>query len=274
MIGFFDSGFGGLTVLNACLEKMPSHNYLYLGDNQRAPYGDLSNEIIYEYTRQGVDYLLKQGCQVVVLACNTASAVALRKIQQEFLPAYYPSKRVLGVIIPLIENSLGLLSTINSASRKIAVIGTTSTVKSCSYAREITKRDDSVRVVSYACPALVSVIESGLKQKKALRQSLTKYLQPVLNEKPQILVPACTHYALIENEIKQILPASTMLLNGPLAVAEKLKNYFERHPEIEKRLQKRSLRAFLTTGDAARFKQFASCLTGKRIEGVKKINLI
>ena len=171
MIGVFDSGFGGLTVLKEFLKVLPDYDYIYLGDNVRAPYGNKSDEVIYNYTRQAVDFLFKQGCEIVILACNTASAKALRKIQHDYLPKFYPNKRVLGIVVPAVETAVRL-----SRGHKLGVIGTTVTINSGVYKKELEKLRNDLKIFQQACPLLVPLIEEGWAHKPEGKMILKKYL--------------------------------------------------------------------------------------------------
>ena len=174
MIGVFDSGFGGLTVLKEFLKVLPDYDYIYLGDNARAPYGNKSDEVIYNYTKQAVDFLFKSGCKLIIIACHTASAKALRKIQQEYSPEFYPDKRVLGVVTPVVEEAIKL-----SRYHKLGIIGTMATINSGVYKKELEKLRDDLEIFGQACPLLVPLVEEGWIGKPETNKILKKYLQPL-----------------------------------------------------------------------------------------------
>jgi glutamate racemase len=197
MIGIFDSGYGGLTVFKEIKKLLPQYSYIYLGDNLRAPYGGRSQEAVYQFTEQAVDFLFKQGCQLVIIACNTASAEALRKLQQEWLPKHYPNNHVLGVIRPVVEEAVK-----QSKSGKIGVVGTKATVESQSYVKELKKQKTDVEVVQQACPLLVPLVEEGWLKKPETRMIIKKCLRPLKDHQIDILILGCTHYPLLMKEFE------------------------------------------------------------------------
>lgn len=259
MIGLFDSGYGGLTILHGILEVLPQYSYLYVGDNARAPYGSRSSEEIFEFTRQGVDYLFSQGCELVILACNTASASALRRLQQEVLPAQYPDKKILGILVPTIEQITGVpwkqtnhsMSAIGVAT--VGVLATEATVQAGAYAEEIHKRNPSIRVVQQACPGLVEAIEAGesLTRIDSLIETYITALEakvPADTSLSAVLL-GCTHYALVANRIHNFLAPNIKLYEQPSIVATSLANYLDRHTELAARIEQRRTCVFLTTGN-------------------------
>jgi glutamate racemase len=256
MIGFVDSGYGGLSVFKACSQALPDYDMVYLGDNLRAPYGSLSPDRIYTYITEILDYMFRQGAELVVLACNTASAVALRRVQQVYLPEKYPTKRVLGVVIPLVEEACALISE-KKIPKQVAVIGTTSTIASRAYEREFAKQDNEVLVVSLACPRLVPLIESDAPIYE-IKKALNTYLIAVAKHKPEILILGCTHYSFLLKEIKKILPKRIKILDGPTAIAGKLVEYLARHADVESRLTTNGQRYYYTTGSVQNFNKFAN----------------
>lgn len=264
-IGVFDSGFGGLTVLSAIIKKLPQYDYLYLGDSARAPYGTRSFDVIYQFTQEAVDYLFGEGCQLVILACNTASAEALRKIQQEFLPKKWLGKRVLGVVIPTAEFA------VDEGDEKIGVIATNATVASKSYVREIKKRNPKAEIIQKACPLLVPIIESGESHPGVLEKILTDYFAYFEGQDIDSLILGCTHYEIIGPQIKKALP-DVKIIGQSKIVAEKLDDYFKRHSEIEQQLSKEGKVEYLSTDLTDHFKTFAEEIIGKVIK-VKKITL-
>jgi glutamate racemase len=268
MIGVFDSGYGGLTVLKAFLEGLPHYDYLYLGDSARAPYGNKSLKVVYEYTRQAVEFLFGQGAVLIILACNTASAKALRKIQQEWLPLHCPDRRVLGVVIPLAESAV-------EASRhgRIGVIGTRATVESRVFEQELHKLGPELKVFERACPLLVPLVEEGWVGKPETNAILKKYVRPLKNNAIDTLILGCTHYPFLRRDIERIMGKNCRVLDAPAIVADKLADYFIRHPEIEVRLSRNSSRTFYTTDDPERFKAFGENFLGRRIREVLAADL-
>ncbi len=262
-IGIFDSGYGGLTVFREIEALLPQYDYLYLGDNARAPYGPRSFETVYEYTWQAVQWFFQQGCPLVILACNTASAKALRSIQQNNLPeSEDPSRRVLGVIRPTAE-VIGA----NSKSRKIGVLGTSGTIKSESYPIEIAKFWPEVTVVQQACPMWVPLIENNEHTGPGADYFVEKYLDSLFTREQDIdtILLGCTHYPLLIPKIEKYLPSGVSLISQGSIVAESLTDYLSRHPEMEKRLSKSGNRVFFTTDDPADFEQHAGIFFGKNI---------
>jgi glutamate racemase len=263
MIGVFDSGFGGLTVLSALLERLPGYDYLYLGDSARAPYGTRSFETIFEFTREAVEYLFQQGCPLVVLACNTASARALRNLQQQLLPQKYPDRRVLGVVRPSAEALAGLppgalpgITPPGLASGKVAVLATPGTVASDSYRLELEKLAPRLSLVQQACPLWVPLVEAGELSGAGVDYFLRRYLDPLFvdaSAAPARVLLGCTHYPLLLPGIRAVVPAGVeVLTQGPI-VADRLADWLVRHPEMEQRLGRGGGRRFLTTDDPAWF---------------------
>jgi glutamate racemase len=266
MIGVFDSGLGGLTVLKAFLKRLPQYDYLYVGDNARAPYGNKSLDVIYEYTRQAVDFLFGRGCVLIILACNTASAKALRKIQQEWLPLHYPDRRVLGVVIPLAE--VGIHET---RFGRIGVIGTRATIETRGYQQELDKLRGDLRVYGLACPLLVPLVEEGWAGKPETNRILKKYLRQLKDRKVDTLILGCTHYPFLQKDIARIMGKNCKVLDGPKIVADKLEDYLHRHPEIETRVARTGKVFYFTTDDPKRFKQFGEGFLGRHIPEVERL---
>lgn len=250
MIGVFDSGSGGLTILRSLQTAMPDQDFLYYGDHKNAPYGHRSNEQIVELTRAGVDYLMDRGCTLVVLACNTAAAVALRTLQQNWLEHEYPGRRILGVLVPMVEAITGISWASETAdperSGEIVLFGTRKTVKSGAYREEIAKRAPNINLIEKACPGLVDAIEGG-----AGRQPLSGLINGFIEElgsiQPTTAILGCTHFPLVEEIFQSHLPASTSIVSQPNIVAASLEDYLRRHPELCK-LGTGETR-LLTTGD-------------------------
>lgn len=243
-IGIFDSGYGGLTVLSAIRKKLPAYDFFYLGDNARAPYGNRSFEVVHEFTWQAVRFLFEQGCPLIILACNTSSAKALRTIQQTQLPSFFPDRRVLGVIRPSTESISDWTKT-----NHVGILGTQGTIQSNSYSIELEKFAPQVRVFQLACPMWVSLIENNYHQsevgKSIIRQDVEKLMN--MNDKIDTIVLACTHYPLIESLIKQIVGPDIKVYSQGNTVAEKLKLYLDRHPEIDNQLSKKGIAKYFTT---------------------------
>ena len=268
MIGVFDSGFGGLTVLKEFLRVLPDYDYIYLGDNARAPYGNKSDEVIYNYTCEAVDFLFKRSAELIIIACHTASAKALRKIQQEYLPANYPDKKVLGVVVPVAETALEL-----SHGNKLGVMGTTATINSGVYKKELEKLRDDLKIFQQACPLLVPLVEEGWTDKTEAKMILKKYLRPLKEKQIGTLMLGCMHYPLLEKDISRIMGRKVKIINPAVVVAEKLKDYLVRRGEIEKKLGKNGKSVFYTTDDANKFKEMGRKFLGKNIKDVKKVEL-
>jgi glutamate racemase len=254
-IGIFDSGIGGLTVFKSIAAALPDYDYIYLGDNSRAPYGNRSFNTIHQYTWECVQWLFAQGCPLIILACNTASAKALRTIQQKDMKALDPAKRVLGVIRPTAE-VVGNYS----KTGEIGVLGTNGTVQSGSYLLEIEKFFPNLKVYQQACPLWVPLIESGEYEKPGADYFVKEYLDGIMKQSPNIdtLLLACTHYPLIQDKIRDYLPKNVQVLAQGDIVANSLVNYLLRHPEMEKNLSKGQTKLFYTTDDTAEFDRHAS----------------
>ncbi len=261
-IGIFDSGYGGLTVLKEITEALPAHDFLYLGDNARSPYGTRSFETIYQYTLECVKYLFGQGCHLVVLACNTASAKALRNIQQLDLPKIAPEKRVLGVIRPTTE-IIGQ----HTKSGHIGILGTKGTVKSESYLMEINKFFPDIKVFQQACPMWVPLVENGECGGAGAEYFIKRDLEELLAKSPSIdaILLACTHYPLLLPLIRSFLPKNMNVISQGKIVARSLKHYLERHPEIDVACSQEGKLDFQTTGSAADFDQHGSVFFGRSL---------
>ncbi|MCW3079171.1 glutamate racemase [Segetibacter sp.] len=264
-IGVFDSGYGGLTVLKEITQLMPQYDYLYFGDNARAPYGPRSFDTVYHYTLQCVEWFFKQGCSLVVLACNTASAKALRTIQQNDLPNIAPEKRVLGVIRPTTER-IGELT----RSGKVGVLGTNGTVRSQSYLIEIKKFYPEVEVFQEACPMWVPLIENNEYETEGADFFIEKSLKNLMTLDAAIdtVLLACTHYPLIKEKIEAFLPPDVKVVSQGGIVAESLVDYLTRHPEIETKCSKNGNVGFYTTDSTADFDQQGSVFYGRPVRSV------
>lgn len=254
-IGIFDSGYGGLTIYREIQELLPQYNYLYLGDNARTPYGTRSFDVVYEFTRQCVKYLFSQGCHLVILACNTASAKALRSIQQVDLPAISPQNRVLGIIRPTVE-TIGDVT----RSRHVGVLATEGTIKSNSYPLEIHKLFPDIVVTGEACPMWVPLVETCEHKSPGADYFIKRHVDNLLSRDSQIdtIILGCTHYPMLIEKIKQYVPQGVRVLTQGAAVAASLKDYLARHPEMDALCAKDGRRVFCTTESDSRFCEQAS----------------
>lgn len=254
-IGIFDSGYGGLTIYREIQELLPQYNYLYLGDNARTPYGTRSFDVVYEFTRQCVKYLFSQGCHLVILACNTASAKALRSIQQVDLPAISSQKRVLGIIRPTVE-TIGDVT----RSRHVGVLATEGTIKSNSYPLEIHKLFPDIVVTGEACPMWVPLVETCEHKSPGADYFIKRHVDNLLAHDSQIdtIILGCTHYPMLIEKIKQYVPQGVRVLTQGAAVAASLKDYLARHPEMDALCAKDGRRVFCTTESDSRFCEQAS----------------
>jgi glutamate racemase len=262
-IGVFDSGYGGLTILNEFLKELPEYDFIYLGDNARSPYGTRSYDVVYDYTLEAVEQLFSMNCELVILACNTASAKALRTIQQRDLPKISPNKRVLGVIRPSVEE-LGLLT----KTKHVGVLGTVGTVRSDSYPLEIAKLHPEITVVQEACPMWVPLVENNEFRSEGGQYFIKKNIEHLLAKDPKIdtIILACTHYPLLQDEIKKYLPAHINLISQGEIVARSLRDYLKRHPEMDVRCTKNSEREFFTTEFVDSFEEKASRFLNKNLK--------
>lgn len=268
-IGVFDSGYGGLTILKAIRELLPQYDYAYLGDNARAPYGTRSFDIVYQFTRQAVLKLFEMGCQLVILGCNTASAKALRSIQQNDLPKIDPQRRVLGVIRPTAE-IVGKLT----QTKHIGILATPGTTKSNSYNIEINKLWPELDVTGVACPLWVPIVENNEATGAGADYFVKKRIDHVLWLDPDIdtLILGCTHYPILMPKIKQYVPDGIKIVSQGEYVAESLKDYLTRHTEIDARCTKNGTAHYYTTENAEKFKEVARIFVTDDIE-VEHIDL-
>ena len=261
-IGVFDSGFGGLTVLKEIEQALPQYDYVYLGDNARAPYGTRSFETVYAYTLEAVQWLFSQGCRLVVLACNTASAKALRTIQQKDLPRIAPERRVLGVIRPVTE----LVGKI-TRSRHVGILATAGTVASQSYAIEIKKQFPDVTVAQEACPMWVPLLENNEFEGAGADYFIKQHIDRILAADRLIdtIVLGCTHYTLLQPKISRYVPESIQLISQGVIVAKSLEDYLNRHPEIAARCSRQGRRDFYTSETTEFFERLAPLFYGQEI---------
>ena len=269
-IGIFDSGYGGLTILHGIRQLLPQYDYLYLGDNARAPYGSRSFDVVYEFTRQAVVRLFEMGCHLIILGCNTASAKALRSIQQKDLPQIDPSRRVLGIIRPTAE-IIGNLTT----SRHVGVLATEGTIKSESYNLEIQKFYPDIVVSGVACPFWVPLVEYNEADSPGADYFVKKRIDQIMRLDPQIdaLILGCTHYPLLMPKILKYLPTGVRVVPQGEYVADSLQSYLERHPEMEQRCSKNGSVHYLTTENPEKFKEQAQIFLHEPVEEVGNITL-
>lgn len=262
-IGVFDSGFGGLNILKYIKQTLGEYDYLYLGDSLRSPYGERSHAEIFEFVKEALVFFFKEGVELVILACNSASAEALRQIQQEFLPKNFRDKKVLGVIIPTVEEVIYL-----TKNKKVSLLATNATVKSGTFEKEIKKLDEDVKVESLAAPLLVPMIEKGEFDTYKNEKVIEGYIKEVLKNGADTLILGCTHYSIIKNQIEKFAKDVAVIEEGPI-VALKLEDYLKRHVEIEQRLSKNGSLEFFTTGDKNVFDTLGTKFFGEKVDSKK-----
>lgn len=264
-IGIFDSGYGGLTVLKEIEKALPAYDFIYLGDNARTPYGTRSFETVYEYTLQCVKWLFQQGCPLIILACNTASAKALRTVQQKDLPKLGGEKRVLGVIRPTAE-----IIGNHTSAKEIGILATKGTVQSGSYLIEIEKFFPGLKVVQQACPMWVPLVENNEHETEGADYFIKKDIAKLLEKSPHIdtILLACTHYPLLIKKIKKYLPTGIKIISQGEIVAKSLQKYLERHPEIDSKCSKNGRLQFYTTDSTLDFDKHSEIFFGKRASSV------
>ncbi len=258
-IGVFDSGYGGLTILRRIRNLMPQYDYVYLGDNARAPYGTRSFELVYEFTLQAVMHFFDMGCPLVILGCNTASAKALRTIQQKDLPLLDPTRRVLGVIRPTVE-SVGRLT----RTRHVGVMATPGTIKSHTYEMEVAKLYPDIKVTGEACPMWVPLVENYEYDSPGADYFVQKSISRLLDKDPEIdcIILGCTHYPLLMGKIQKYVPSGVQVMPQGDYVAESLKRYLVRHTDMEQRITRGGQVCYLTTEQADVFQENASVFMG------------
>lgn len=267
MIGVFDSGFGGLTVLKSLQEKLPDYSYLYLGDSARAPYGDKSPQTIVAYSRQATRFLFSQGAKIVILACVTASSIALRALQAELKESFQSDhRRILGVLRPIAEAVVAA-----GNNQRVGVIGTRATIASQSFNREINELSPAVSVFGQACPLLVPLIEENRIHKPEARKITRDYLRPLFNQNIDCLVLGCTHYPLLRDLIVSLAPARVRIPCVGDIVAAGLAAYLDRHPELKP--EKEGRRIFYSSDTDHKFQEWGSKYLGSPIGAVNYINL-
>jgi glutamate racemase len=257
-IGIFDSGLGGLIIAKAIKKHLSHYDYVYYGDTLNLPYGEKSKTQIYQFTKRGVEFLFKQNCSLVILACNTASALALRKIQQEFLPKNYPDRRVLGVVIPTLEKADK-----NLKNKSIGVIATKATVDSKIYSKELTKIDSKTKIYEIATPELVTDIENDRVDKAT--KNLVGYLNILTKHKICAIILGCTHYPILKQKIRQNIGKNVKIISQDEIIPKKLTNYLKRHKEIAEKLSKNGKSEFFVSKQNEHFNVVAKRLFGKKL---------
>lgn len=267
-IGIFDSGFGGIGILRGIVNKMPEYDYIYLGDTARTPYGTRSQETIYEFTKQAVDFLFAQDCELIIFACNTVSAEALRKIQQKYLPTKYPGKNVLGVLKPASEVAVEV-----TKNNRIGVIATEATVRSRAFEIQLKKEKKGLKIFQNSASLLVPIVEALEKHPKATEMILVEYLKPLLAKKIDTLILGCTHYGFLEKKIRKIVGNKITIVSEGKIIPGKLQNYLKRHPEHDSKLTRGGSVTFYSTDLTDKFRILGSKFFGKKI-AVKKASLI
>lgn len=271
VIGVFDSGYGGLTILKEILKTLPQYDYCYLGDNARAPYGNRSKETVTQFTDEAVRFLFDRGARLIIIACYTASALALRELQEKYLrnpKSKYRDRKILGVIRPVVEQAVH-----ESKSGRIGVVGTRGTIASKAFETELKNQKSTITVVTQACPLLVPLIEEHWHTKPEARMILRKYLRPAKSHNIDTLILGCTHYPLMLGDFKRMMGKRTRILDNGKIVAASLKNYLSRHPEIERQLERDGKRIFCTTDDPERFQEFTKTFARITITSPQKIIL-
>lgn len=269
-IGVFDSGYGGLTILQQLRRRLPQYDFLYLGDNARAPYGPRSFDVVYEFTRQAVVKLFSMGCHLVILGCNTASAKALRTIQMNDLPRIAPEKRVLGVIRPTVEVIGDITQT-----RHVGIVATEGTVRSESYTLEIQKFHPDIKVTGQACPLWAAIVEAGEADTEGAEYFVRKRIGQLLEKDPEIdaIILGCTHYPLLMNALKKAVPQGIAIVSQGEYVAASLRDYLNRHSEIDARCTKDGTIRYFTTESTERFKECAALFLHEDVD-VERVELI
>jgi glutamate racemase len=268
MIGIFDSGLGGLNILKKILNDHSEYNYIYLGDNANVPYGNKSPEIIYEYVKRAVDFFYSQGCKLIIIACNSASAQALRRVQQEYLPIKYPNLKILGVIRPVAEKIVEM-----EKIKKIGIIGTRATIKSNIYQEELEKLNSKIEIFQKATPLLVPLIEEGWSKKPETKMILKKYLRYFKVKQIDALVLACTHYPFLIFDIKRIMGKRCLILDPAEIVSDSLGDYLKRHKNFISSSNMKTTCRFYITDDNNNFKNLALRFMGGNINNLKKVVL-
>ncbi len=272
MIGIFDSGYGGLTVMKEIMKALPKYNYLYLGDNARTPYGNHGKGTVTQFTDEAVRFLFEAGAKLIIIACYTASSLALCELQEKYLrssKSKYRDRKILGVIRPVVEQAVH-----KTKSGRIGVVGTRATITSKAFEIELKHQKPSVAVIPKACPLLVPFIEEHLHKTPEARMILRKYLRPLKSHNIDTLILGCTHYPLMIDDFRRMMGRRVQVLDSAKIVAESLKDYLVRHPEIEKQLEKGGKQKFCTTDEPDRFRDFAKSFAGISLSHAEKVHLL
>lgn len=269
MIAFFDSGYGGLSVFLAVQKLLPQYDYLYLGDNARAPYGERSSETITQFTREAVDFLLARGATLIITACNTVSSTALRQIQEEYIrQPKITDKNILGVIRPVAEAVAEI-----TKNKRVGIVGTRATINSQAFIQEIAKLNPNITVFSKACPLLVPLIEEGLVNRPETTMILKKYLREMKTYNIDTLALACTHYPFLMDKFTRFFGKKVQVLHPGMIVGQKLIDYLSRHPEIAKTLSQKGTATFFTTEYPGKFHEVVTTLLGYQLQNVSHVQL-
>lgn len=264
-IGVFDSGLGGLVIFKEIIKKFPLYDFVYLGDAKHLPYGSRSSDVIFGFTKRAIEFLFdEKNCELVIVACNTASVHALRRIQREILPLKYSDRRVLGVIIPTVEEVVSL------GVKKVGILATEATIRSSVYKMEIEKLDKDIKVYEKSAPSLVTLIENN--EIKYIEPLLKSYLKPFMAKQIDALVLGCTHYPIIKGLIKKLIGKKIKVISQEEIIPNKLRDYLRRHSEIETKISKNKNREFLVTEITEGFKIIAKRWLGKSVN-LELINL-
>lgn len=275
MIGIFDSGFGGLTVMKEYLKKYPKYDYMYLGDQANTPYGSHSKERVNKLVVQNIEFLVKKGCKLIIVACNTASADALRHVQS----IYKGKPTILGVLVPAVEEALR-----KTKFGNIGIIGTRGTIESNAYSRELNKyapdlykpkdgrANKQIKVYQQACPLLVPFVEEGMIKHTVTRMMLKKYLRPLKHAHVDSLILGCTHYPLLQKEIERVMGKNCKVISSASAAVDAIEGYFKRHPDVEKSISKKGEHIFYTTDSSERFEDLGGRFLGEKIK-VEKVEI-
>lgn len=278
MIGIFDSGVGGLTILQAIRQQLPQYSYLYLADRQHSPYGDKTPEQIFTLTQNGVKLLFQQGCVIVILACNSASAVALRRLQQDWLPQHYPDRRVLGILVPTIEQITGLPWQANTKAESapaipsLGILATPATVNSGAYLREIKKRAPAIKIIQQTCPGLAEAIEQH--DETNIRKLCAQYVSELLQKNQanvHTILLGCTHYDVVSDQINQLLPADVVLFKQPTIIAESLARYLTQHLRLAAQVKTDAAVTFITTQQSSALDRVASAILDTAVSFTKAL---
>ena len=263
-IGIFDSGLGGLKIAKSVIQHLPRYDYIYLGDTKRVPYGNRSQETIYQFTKECVEYLFKHNCVVVIVACNTASARALRKLQRTWLSHRYPERRVLGVIVPTIE------TVAEKGCKRVGVIATQASVNSKTFVKEFKKRAPQVNIVQHAAPLLVPLIENN--GKPWMQSAVHYYTKPLLKKKIDAIILGSTHYTVIKRAVQKAVGKNVKVISQDDIIPRALADYLQRHPELERRVSRKRRRSFLVTDITPHFQKTSTQWFGKHVR-LKKVNI-